>query len=32
LIQIPDDSDALARLADTARSKGGELPGAWSFG
>jgi hypothetical protein len=32
LIQVPDDSDALAKLRETVDAKGGELPEAWASG
>jgi alginate O-acetyltransferase complex protein AlgJ len=32
LIQVPDDTDALAKLAETVRRKGGSLPEGWEPG
>lgn len=32
LIQVPDDSDAMAKLRETVDAKGGELPEAWTSG
>jgi hypothetical protein len=32
LIQVPDDSDAMARLQETVSTKGGELPEPWTAG